>query len=207
MNLRRHGTILFQGFAVVAPLLITGYVVVKMLSWLDGTVRSGLEHIGRRPYPGLGVVFGLCVIYLVGLLARHWAFRTGIRWGERVVARIPLVKSLYSALRDLLQFMGGARETGGVRPAMLRSQDGSVALLGLITQEQPGKFLPDAQGKVAMYLPMSYQLGGFTVYVPRGAVQELEGLSAEELLKLCLTAGVGAPRAEASATPQPDKPS
>ena len=207
MNLRRHGTILFQGFAVVAPLIITGYVVVKMLSWLDLAARSVLEQMGGRSYPGLGVLFGLCVVYLVGLLARHWAFRTVIRWGERLVARIPLVKSLYSAIKDLLQFMGGARSTGGIRPAMLRTQDGSVAVLGLVTQEQPARFLPGAEGKVAMYLPMSYQLGGFTVYVPRQAVQELEGLSVEDLLKLCLTAGVGAPKPAPPAAEQPAKSS
>jgi uncharacterized membrane protein len=191
MNLRKHGATLFQGFVVVAPILITAYVVVKALGGLDSMVRRGLEYIGVTPLPGVGIVIGLGVIYMVGLLARIWFFGALVRVGEGLLERIPLVKTVYSAIRDLLQFISGSKR-GGAKPAMVTPPGGNVALLGLITQERPGTFMPGAEDKVAVYLPMSYQIGGFTMYVPRDAVQELPDLSVEDLLKLCLTAGIGA---------------
>ncbi len=191
MNLGKHGAVLFQGLAVVAPIIITLYVAVRALWWLDTTVRRGLEYIGGQPVPGVGVVFGVCVIYLVGMLARSWFFGLVLGLGEKAIEKIPLIKTVYSSVRDLLQFLEGAKK-GGARPAALRSQDGNAAVLGLITQDEPGQFLPGGTDKVAMYLPFSYALGGFTMYVPRRSVQELDGMSVEDLLKLCLTAGVSA---------------
>jgi uncharacterized membrane protein len=200
MDLRKHGAILFQGLAVIAPIIITVYVAARALWWLDATVRSGLEYIGSRPVPGVGIVFGVCVIYLIGLLARYWFFNVLLGLGEKVVERIPLVKTVYSSVRDLLQFLEGTKK-GGVKPAALKSEDGNVSVLGLITQDAPGQFLPGGEGKVGIYVPFSYSLGGFTMYVPRGSVQELEGMSVADLLKLCLTAGVS-PAAPAAA-PRP----
>ncbi|MHC4479688.1 MAG: DUF502 domain-containing protein [Planctomycetota bacterium] len=192
MDLRKHGTILLNGFVVVAPILITFYVVGAAVWWLDRTVRLGLSRLGwQDPIPGLGVLVGLAAIYAVGLLARTWLFGWLISLGERIVDRIPLVKSLYSAVRDLLQFLGGTKEESRGKPAVVKSEDGKVLMLGLITQEKPGKFLPDDAERVAVYLPMSYQLGGYTLFVPPEAVQEIEGLSVEDLMKLTLTAGVG----------------
>ncbi|MHC5033523.1 MAG: DUF502 domain-containing protein [Planctomycetota bacterium] len=192
MGLRKHGAILLEGFIIVAPIILTLYVVGASIWWLDRTARLGLTKLGwEEPLPGFGVLVGLAAIYAVGLLARSWLFGGIIGLGERLVERIPLVKSLYSAVRDLLQFLGGTKEEGRGKPAVVRSEDGKVLMLGLITQEQPEQFLPGDEDRVAVYLPMSYQLGGYTVFVPHSAVEEIEGLSVEDLMKLTLTAGVG----------------
>ncbi len=219
MNLKKHGTILLNGFIVVAPLLVTVYVVVTALLGLDRLVRAALkplwfgplERLSEQihwegPLPGIGIVVGVAAIYVIGLVARSWFFGSLMRLGEKIVDRIPLVKSVYAAVRDLLQFLGGTKEERG-RPAIFTSKDGAVQLLGLVTQEQPEKFLPGAEGRVAVYLPMSYQIGGFTVFVDRDAVQEIKGLTVEDLLKLSLTAGIGTAKADASeASPAPAGP-
>lgn len=206
MSLKRHSAILLEGLVVVAPVIITVYVVVKALWWLDSTVRLGLSYVWPaapgvtpEPWAGIGIVVGIVAIYAVGLVARSWLFGGLIRLGEKIVERIPLVKSLYSALRDMLQFLGGTKAETRGKPAVVRSPDGKVALLGLITQEHTDQIVGGHEGRVAVYLPMSYQLGGYTVYVPRDAVEEAEGLTVEDLLKLSLTAGVGAGKAEEEA--------
>lgn len=208
MSLKRHGAIMFNGFAVIAPVIITIYVVWKTLAGLEAVVRAGLQELRwENPPPGIGIVIGIGAVYAVGLLARMWIFAALIGLGERLIERIPLVKSLYSAIRDLLQFLGGTKEEGRGKPAILRSADGKVELLGIITQEQPGRFLPGQEGKVAVYLPMSYQLGGYTVFVPREAVEEIPDLTVEDLMKLTLTAGVGAANVSPKAGPEsPDAP-
>ncbi|NLW49898.1 MAG: DUF502 domain-containing protein [Candidatus Brocadiaceae bacterium] len=205
MNVKRHGAVLLNGFIVVAPIIVTVYVVWKTLWWLDTTVRAGLTRLSwGGPPPGIGIVIGLGAIYAVGLLAKLWIFGGLIRLGEKLIDRIPLVKSLYSAVRDLLQFLGGTQAQSRGKSAVLRSKDGRIELLGIITQEKPERFLPGQEGKVAVYLPMSYQLGGYTVFVPKDLVEELPGVSVEEMMKLTLTAGVGGSAVrKTAATDQP----
>ena len=192
MGLKKHGAVLVNGFIVVAPAIVTVYVVWKTLWWLDTTVRAGLTQLRwEEPTPGLGILIGIGAIYAVGLLAKVWVFGGLFRMGERLIGRIPLIKTLYSAVRDLLQFLGGTEAKSRGRSAVLRSEDGRYELLGIVTQEHPENFLPEEEGKVAVYLPMSYQIGGFTVFVPRDMVREIADVSVEELMKLTLTAGVG----------------
>ncbi|MDP6107780.1 MAG: DUF502 domain-containing protein, partial [Candidatus Brocadiia bacterium] len=103
-----------------------------------------------------------------------------------------LVKSLYSSVRDLLQFLSGTdTESKGV-PARIRLMGDKVHLLGLITQKHPETVMGEGErGRVAVYLPMSYQIGGFTLFIDPEDVEELEGMSVEDVLKLSMTAGVG----------------
>ena len=193
MDLRKHGAIMLNGFVVVAPILITVYVAATALWGLDKLVRSGLVRIGwAEPYPGLGIVVGVAAIYLVGLLTKVWLFSAIVGLGERIVERIPLVKSLYSALHDLLQFLGGEDKADRGKPALIRSEDGSPLAMGLITHERPAAFCPQVGDRVAVYLPMSYQIGGYTLFLPREQVEELTDMTVEDLMKLTLTAGMGA---------------
>ncbi len=180
-----------QGLVVVAPAIITVYVCSKSVIWLDQTMRAGLTPLGID-IPGIGVLAALVGIYLVGLLTKHWIFRSLIQLGESIVDRIPLVKSLYSAIRDLLQFLGGTDSSKKGRPARIHLLDGRVHMLGLITQKTPENFMGESETRrIAVYLPMSYQIGGFTVYLPEDQVEELSDLTVEDVLKLSMTAGVG----------------
>jgi uncharacterized membrane protein len=191
MNLKKHGVIFANGVIVVAPILVTVYVLGMAMWWLDSTIRKGLDYMLGLSFPGLGLAVAVPLIYLVGLLARTWLFRTLIATGEAIVERIPLIKSLYSSVKDLLQFLGGTDAKRHGKAVALRSKDGTSRMLGIMTQEDPEAFLPDAGDSVGVYLPMSYQIGGFTVYVPRESVEDIEGVDVEDLLKLSMTAGVG----------------
>ena len=207
MKGRSIGMTFVNGLIVVTPIILTCYVVGGALWWLDIRLRRVLDYVLGSSYPGLGIAVGVAGIYLTGVLARTWLFRTLVRIGESVVDRVPLVKSLYSAVRDLLRFLGGSDTAGRGSPAVLDLDDGAVKMLCIRTQEAAQSFMPAGEDRVGVYLPMSYQLGGFTLYVPRDAVQRIEGMSVEELLKLAMTAGIGTGRSkpgsqDGSATPE-----
>lgn len=204
MNLNRHAKVLLNGAVVVAPAIITGYVVVKAVLWLDDAVREALNLALHRSFRGLGIAVGLVLIYVVGLLARSWVFGWIVAAAEEVVGKVPLVHTLYSAIRDMLQLLAGDKTQSRGKPAVVQLRDGQVVMLGLVTQEQPGEAI-GGQDRVAVYLPMSYQLGGYTVYVPRQAVREIEGMSVETLLKLALIAGAGTPEPPGNMR-EPSKP-
>jgi uncharacterized membrane protein len=194
-----------QGLVVVAPAIITVYVCSKSVIWLDQTIRAGLNPMGID-IPGIGVLAALTGIYLVGLLTKHWIFRSLIQLGESIVDRIPLVKSLYSAIRDLLQFLGGTDTSKKGRPARVHLLNGRVHMLGLITQKTPEDYMGEPEkGRTAVYLPMSYQIGGFTVFLPEDQVEELSDLTVEDVLKLSMTAGVGDSQNHHQAKSLPDQ--
>ena len=180
-----------QGLVVSAPIILTVYVCTRATLWLDSTIRAGLEALKLPDIPGLGVLVAFGGIYLVGLLARTWFFQQILHMGEWIVEKIPLVKSLYSAVRDLLKFLSGSEVERGGRPARVHLMDGDIQMIGLITQSEPESFLGnEGDERIGVYLPMSYQIGGFTVYVDREKVERLPQLSVEDLLKLSMTAGV-----------------
>jgi len=193
MDLKKHGKVFLNGVIVVAPAIITVWIVGQGIIWLDSNIRNLLHALGwQDPVRGIGVAVGVGGIYVIGLLARTWLLRWPVRLAESLVERIPLVKSLYSSIRDLLQFLGGTEAGSRGKPCVVNTGHGRAAMLGLITQEQPEDALTGEADRVGVYLPMSYQLGGYTLYLPREAVTELEDKSVEDLMKLCMTAGIGA---------------
>jgi uncharacterized membrane protein len=191
MRAAKHGMTFVNGLIVVTPIIVTCYIVGAALWWLDVRLRQALGYVLGTSYPGLGIGVGMVGIYAVGLLTRTWLFRMLMRTGEKVLARIPLVKSLYSAIRDLLQFLGGSDSESRGRPAILSLRNGAAKMLCIRTQQRARSFMQDDEDLVPVYLPMSFQIGGFTLYVPRETVQEIEGMTVEELLKLAMTAGIG----------------
>ena len=196
MSSKKHLTIFLQGVALITPALLTAYICYKAIWGLDKAVRSLLEKVIAVSVPGIGVVIALVAIYMVGLLTRNWLFQKLVGLGEAIVNRIPFVKSIYSAIRDMLQLVGGGQAASRGTAARVKLLDGKVHLLGIVTQKSPELLIDEAEkGRVGVYLPMSLQIGGFTVYVPAESVEELPDMDVETVMKLSMTAGVSSPQA------------
>jgi uncharacterized membrane protein len=113
------------------------------------------------------------------------------RWGEQLVERIPLVKALYGSVRDLMGFFSNSDEETTRQAVMVTVGNTPLRLIGFITREDFSD-LPVGIGgddDVAVYLPMSYQIGGFTTMVPRSAVR-LVDMSIEQAMRFAVTAGM-----------------
>ena len=106
---------------------------------------------------------------------------------EKLFGRLPVIKTLYESVRDILQLFGGQGERMG-QVVRFRMPGTEADLLGIRTSTAP-RGAPGG-GKVAVYLPMSYQLGGFTLYVKPDAVEPVD-MSVEEALKIAATADAG----------------
>jgi len=200
----RQIRILFAGALVVVPLAVTIWVVWSIGSWLDELGYEALRRlqieVGEKPPPGPGALIVLAGIYLLGLLTHLWIFRGVFGLLERLVARVPGIKTIYESVRDLMQLFGGESRSMG-RVVQYNVPGTDMAVLGILTNEQP-RGVAKARGKpkVAVYLPYSYMLGGPTVFVSREQIVEVD-MSVEECLKLCTTAQVGSP-GKAAALPR-----
>ena len=183
-----------RGLSVILPLIFTIYV----LYWLASLAEESLGVLIAALLPqalyvsGMGVLAGFLCVLVVGLVMNLWLAKLFLRWVEGALKRVPLVKTLYGSVRDLMTFAVGS----GSKPAMKQVVTvalcgGDVKLLGFVTRDDLSD-LPHGLGGeevIAVYLPMSYQIGGFTMMVPKSATQSVD-MNFEDAMRFAITAGV-----------------
>jgi len=192
----RITAIFVQGLIALLPLAVT----IAILSWVGLAAERILGGAIRRALPeewyvrGMGIAAGIIVIFFIGLLMNIYGVPKLIHWGERFIGRIPLVKTVYGAVRDLLGFFsqpGGDRAVSKVVIVTFGTSD--VRAVGLLTRERFDD-LPQGlggEGYVVVFFPYSYQVGGFTMIVPRESVQPLD-MRLEDAMRFIVTAGAKA---------------
>lgn len=188
------------GLAVGIPLIITLWVVVQAGAWLNTVAVDAAKWLAGDPAAeklesGLGlvciVVAFVVVILLMGVAARFWFTAGLLARLEHVLERVPLVKTVYTSIRDVLRFFGGT-EQSRARVALYKPTDSPVRMLAIITNDRPMALTEEqAAGMVAIWLPMSYNLGGYMLYVPVETVEPID-MSVEDMMKLAATAELGA---------------
>ncbi|HLS99564.1 MAG: DUF502 domain-containing protein [Porticoccaceae bacterium] len=190
--MKRAVKLVLQGLAAVLPLGLTLYFIVWLLTNIEGLARPVVLWLvpDRLYFPGLGVLAALVALFAVGLLVNAYVIRHLIALGERTMESIPLVKSLYGAIRDLMRVFSLA-ERKDMQSVVAIDIGNDTQLIGFVTGEHAGKRLfPEDKGpRVGVYLPMSYQIGGFTVYVPRERLTPLD-IGIEEAMRIAITGGV-----------------
>ncbi len=124
---------------------------------------------------------------------RAWIFQQFMKLGERALLHIPMVKVVYKALKDLFAMFSGDEQSNMLQVVCVEIPGTQMKLLGFVTRSD---FSDLAQGvanagDVAVYLPMSYQIGGYTVVVPRSQVTPVD-MAREQAMRFILTAGLTA---------------
>lgn len=187
------GRIFLSGLAALVPLVLT----VWLLGWLGfkserllGGVIQWLLPEGWY-LPGLGLLLGVGLVLAVGVLMQLYLVQRLFQLGEALLERIPLIKTLYGAISDVMRMVSSRDGERAGRPVLVRLPERG-AVVGFVTRDALGAELGDAD-TVAVYFPMSYQLGGYTVMLPRGALEPLS-MSAQDAMRFVLTAGMGAAR-------------
>jgi uncharacterized membrane protein len=190
---RKLGRIFLTGLLTVLPLVATIYFTVWVLNVLERFFGKQVMFLLPDEWyrTGMGLVLAILVVFGVGLLMNGILFRRMFGWAEWLLLEIPLVRSVYSAMRDLLGMFAQHKEPALQVVAV--TLPGNVRLLGFVTRtdfsDVPAGIA--GPGEVAVYLPMSYQIGGYTVIVPKSAVTAVE-MSREDAMKFILTAGLKA---------------
>lgn len=177
-----------KGLVATAPLLLT----VALLHWIYKTLESAfgsfLEMIvGNKWYfPGLGIIMAVLVVAAVGYLLDYLLIQKVYNWGEKVLTKIPLVKTFYGALRQFLTFFKKDEKKLG---QAVRVKIGEQHLIGIMTRSDLNQSPLSKSGEVAVFFPMSYQMGGYTMLVKHANVEVIQ-MNVEDVLKFAVTAGV-----------------
>ena len=184
-----------KGLITILPIGITLYLVY----WLGTTAERFVGHLLKKVipdqyyWPGLGLISGFIILLLIGILVNAWLVKKLILMGDDMVSRIPLLKSVYNAIKDFLSYFSTSLNKQNLQHVYL-ADFGDFKLLGFATIDDT-KQLPFSsalpQDAIAVYFPMSYQVGGYTMYISKKHLQPVD-ITIEEALRLTLTAGLSA---------------
>jgi len=188
-NLAGH---FLRGLLITAPAVVTLYVCWFLISTIDGWL--GID------VPGAGLLVAVTVITLVGMFASTLVTRSILAWVDGALERLPFVRFLYTATKDLLNaFVGEQRRFNQpVRVQLGPTPD--IFALGFLTAESLEHL--GMASHVAVYMPQSYNFAGQLVIVPTGHVTALEADSAE-VMAFIVSGGVAGGTDRSTPTPLP----
>lgn len=181
---------LLTGFITLLPVILTLYLLYWLAVSSENVMGTALRWVlpNATYFPGLGMIAGLIVVFVVGLLMKAILIRQIFSFGEKIMYQLPLIKTVYRAMRDLFDFFTPKEQ--GLGEVVAVTYNGTE-MIGFLTQTDENK-LPESfreQDKVLVYLPMSYMIGGFTVFIPREHVRPVK-MTMEEAMRFALTAGI-----------------
>lgn len=196
--MRKIWNTVLKGLVAILPIGLTVYVVYWLAVTAERLFSRAIKLLLPDLYfPGLGLLIGVVTLYFVGLAVNAYFVHRALRISDRLFARIPVVKTIYLAIRDFMRFFPSSGQGSDLRRVVLL-QFGPGKVIGFVTAESDAmlrRSTPAGEDMVAVYLPMSYMVGGYTIFVPRELV-ETTGLSVEEGMRIALMGGV-----RSSATP------
>jgi uncharacterized membrane protein len=188
--LKSISKILITGFITLLPVVLTIYLIYWLAISSEQVMGNALKFMLPNTvyFPGMGMIAGLIVVFIVGLMMNAYMVRQLFALGEQLLYRLPLIKTVYRAFRDFFDFFSPKKEQFGQVVAVTVN---GMELVGFVTQENPQR-LPESfrdRDSVLVYLPMSYMVGGYTVLIPRSDLRPLK-MSMEEAMRFVLTAGI-----------------
>jgi uncharacterized membrane protein len=181
----------FRGLITALPLGLTVYFLYIFLRWTETLAMQLIRpFIGEFYVPGMGLLLGITGIFLLGVLMSQRGVGRLLTLVELPFTNLPVVKSIYSSLKDFADYFSPKNnQTTKQTVVALKLPGLDLEVVGLITRQSvddlPAGFL---QGdRVAVYLPMGYMIGGYTVFVPRDWVQPID-VSVEEAMRASMFA-------------------
>lgn len=203
----------FTGIVVATPITITVWLVVTFVTWVDSRVKPLIPRAylpeSYLPFaiPGFGVIVAVIGLTLLGALAANILGRSFLHASERIVARVPFVRNIYSALKQLLESVFAQRRKSFQEVALVKYPREGLWAIGFITAPAQGE-VADRLGEefVSVFVPSTPNpTSGFILWTRRSELIVLD-MTVEEGAKLVISAGIVTPeqlRKEAEAREEP----
>jgi len=191
------------GFIVCAPLAITVYIVWSLIGWVDSWVRPSIPHrydpAAYLPFhiPGYGLVVAVVGITLIGFLTANIVGRSILVFGERLLNRMPLVRGVYKALKQIFETVLSNKSEMFRTVGMVEYPRKGVWSIVFVAGEKKSEINAklDAEGDplTAVFMPCTPNpTTGFLMYVPKSEVVILD-MTIEDGAKLIVSAGLVVP--------------
>ncbi len=200
------------GVVVIAPIALTLWLIWRVIGWIDGWVlpfvptRYRPEALVGLDVPGLGVIIFVVFAVLVGWLAKGLIGSTFISWGESIVDRMPVVRSVYNAVKQIAETVFSQAETSFERACLVQYPRKGIWAVAFISTTAKGELaakVPVEEQLVSVFLPTTPNpTSGFLLFVPERDVIPLD-MKVEDAAKLVISAGLVYPNPKDPTKPLP----
>ena len=198
------------GLIVIAPIGLTLYLIWTVVGWIDSWVWPFIPTayqpeelvnwaLGYPEEPisvnvrGIGVVIFLVFTVMVGWITKGFLGRSFLRWGEGLVSRMPVVRSIYSGVKQIAETVFSQRDTSFDKACLVEYPRKGIWAIAFISTGAKGEIasgIPVDEPKVSVFLPTTPNpTSGFLLFVPKSDVIELD-MSVEDAAKLVISAGL-----------------
>lgn len=184
---------IITGLVTILPVVLTIYLLYWFAVSAEAMLGTMIQYILPADWywPGMGLVTGVLVVFFAGLLMNAYLVQQLFAKGEQLFYHMPLIKSVYSAIRDFFDYFSPTTKKEFKQVVAVTIGDTGMQVIGFVTQPLPER-MPESfrdENSVLVYLPLSYMIGGYAVLIPRSAVRPLD-MKVEEAMRFTLTAGM-----------------
>ena len=186
-----------RGLLLLVPLVVT----VAFIVWLSRTIEASLKPIfewllpSGWYIPGLALVLFLAGAFMLGLMTRHVLLRKTLEITENWMTKLPLVSTIYPMVRQITDLLSGKANNQGGSVVLATLPDTGIKVMGIVmlaaNSQRPEWLSPECE---MVFVPMSYQVGGFTLILPRTQLQPLN-MKPGEALQMAIMGGIVQPKA------------
>jgi uncharacterized membrane protein len=175
-----------MGLVLVVPLGVTAWILVWIFHGIDNILGQYIEKLWGHYYTGIGFGVMVVLVYLIGLLASNFAGRRLIRFGESLLARVPVVRPLYNGMKQILESFSSPGKTGFMQVVLVEYPRKGIKAIGFVTNE-----LTDSSGQklINVFIPTSPNpTTGFLQIVREEEITRTR-LSVDDAIKMVVSVG------------------
>lgn len=179
----------FKGFLFLAPIILTGYVFYIVFVTVDslGNRILGVWIGSGKILTGIGFLFTTLLFTLTGYFSSVWFGVHFFNWIERNLLTNPATRGIYGAIRDTFRAIFGSK-TIFSKVVLVHFPEMETKMVGFVTQDSPS-FISESEEHIAVYIPVSFQIGGYMMIVKKKNTQLLD-IAPEAALKMIMSAGI-----------------
>jgi uncharacterized membrane protein len=184
--LRRLRAWFFLGILVVVPLGATVLILFWVFERIDNILKPVVIHYWGHYVPGIGFGATVILIFLAGVIASSLAGRTVVRWWESMLRRLPLIRPIYTVIKQVLEGFSGSETPGFIKVVLIEYPRNGMKALSFVTSE-----FADSTGRTMynVFIPTSPNIAsGFLRIVPADQVTRTD-MSVDNAIKLIVSLG------------------
>ncbi len=176
----------FRGLLLVFPLGVTAYIIYSAIVWSNRVLNNLLFEWLNIDIPGLGIITVFLGISVIGYIFSLTFTRPLVTYFERLLKRVPIIKIIYTALKDLTEAFVGDKKRFN-KPVMVDFGDTTIQRMGFVTQKDLSEL--GITDRVAVYCPHSYNFSGNLYFVPADNVHPLD-IDSTSIMKYIVSGGI-----------------
>ena len=183
----------FRGLLTVLPLGLTLYIIFILITVSEKYASLLIKPLfGHLYFPGIGLLIAIAFIVILGFLISQPFLYKIFGLLELPFTNLPVVNSVYNSIKSFAEYFSDDKKTKSNQVVIVTMPETEIKLIGLVTRENLVGIIPEEneeslESMISVYIPMSYMVGGYTIFVHEKSIKRID-MSVEEAMKNSLLA-------------------